>query len=368
MSGGVLITEWIERFGGAEKVWDALLEAFPDADRYCLWNDQPATEPNQIAESWLSRTPFRRHKAIAVPAMLPTWRRLPGRYTWALTASHLFAHHAAFPNASDHLRKYAYVHTPARYIWDPDADARAQIPTASALASPLRALDRRRAQELHKIAGNSNWVKTRIQKSWDRDADVIYPPVEVSRLIGGGSWENHLTASDAGRMEQIPDPPFIVGASRLVRYKKLDEVIRTGQIVGLPVVLAGSGPDEQRLRHLASSASVPVTIVCEPSDELLFAIIQAAALMVYPAIEDFGILPVEAMALGTPVLARALGGQSETIRDALSGALIESFEDAAQVRGGVDRALRANGNDCTTTATRFDRARFVDEMRGWLDV
>ena len=114
----MIVHEWVERWGGAERVLDAMTDAFPDADVRVLWNDTPELIDRQISESWIARTPLRRNKVLALPAMLPTWRLPLGSHPdWVLVSSHLFAHHIRTPS---HVKKFVYAHTPARYIWEPE--------------------------------------------------------------------------------------------------------------------------------------------------------------------------------------------------------------------------------------------------------
>src|SRR5690606_36447909 len=124
-------------------------------------------------------------------------------------------------------------------------------------------------------------------------------------------------------LEELPDA-FVLGASRFIRYKRLDLVISAAEKAGLPAVIAGRGPEEQHLRAVAAAARVPVHIVVSPSDEMLYALMQLAAVFVFPAIEDFGIVPVEAQAAGTPVVTGPFGGQVETFENGVSGVVADS--------------------------------------------
>lgn len=182
---GVLVHEWIEKTGGAEKVLDVMAEALPDADIFSLWDDAPDRYPGRrVFETPLARSPLRRHKALALPAMLSTWRHLQSdaKYDWMLVSSHAFAHHARFTGMNREIPKFVYVHTPVRYIWAPELDARGNSLAVKAAASLFKRLDRKRAQEAVAIAAGSEFVRQRIQRTWDRDATVIYPLVGVDRI------------------------------------------------------------------------------------------------------------------------------------------------------------------------------------------
>jgi len=360
---GLLLHEWIEKTGGAERVLDAMARAFPDAALQCLWDDAPQRFPGRtVHETWLARTPLRRHKALALPFMPPTWRapRGDGGNEWMLISSHLFAHHARprDPNTP----KYVYAHTPARYIWNPELDARGDSAAVRAVAPLFRRLDRLRAQEATAIASNSAFVRERIARAWERDATVIHPPVAVDRILSNEDWRTAVTDEAERRMlDQLP-PVFVLGASRFIPYKGLDLVIRAAMRAGLPAVIAGSGPDEARLRATAVSAGVPVTFAISPSDALLYALMQRASAFVFPAVEDFGIAPVEAQATGTPVVTGPVGGQLETFTDGVSG-VVAASTDPSDLATAISAAIALPAFDPGTRVASFSEAVFAAKIR-----
>lgn len=367
---GIIVHEWISKTGGSERVLDAMVETFPDAEIRCLWNDVPDSRyPGRtVRESWLARTPLRRSKAVALPFMPFSWRDCkPGGYDWALVSSHLFAHHVSFADQSDDFRKYVYVHSPARYIWDPEMDERGLGLLPRLLSPALRRLDRRRAQEAYSLAANSEYVRQRIQRAWDRDSQVIYPPVDVAHIQRVKSWADELSDVERVAFDRLP-VPFLLGASRFVPYKRLDLVIKAGEAAGLPVVIAGSGPDERRLREQAAGATVPVHFVSDPSDSLLYALYEAASVFVFPAIEDFGIMPVEAMATGTPVIGRRVGGVSETVIEGVTGSLIDDVDSSRSLAAAVTLALVTAPGACRSRARAFDSANFSQTLQGWMGI
>ncbi|WP_029947997.1 glycosyltransferase [Leifsonia aquatica] len=364
---GLIAHEWIERVGGAERVLDSFADIYPDADLLCLWNDVPDRfEGREVAESVLARTPLRRSKALALPTMPLIWRKLRKHadYDWMLVSSHLFAHHARITSVPAE-RKFVYVHTPARYIWSPELDARGRNPLVRAVAPLLRALDARRARANANVAANSEFVRKRIKDSWGVDATVIHPPVDVAKLQAVANWSTRLSAKERSVINALP-AHYVLGASRFVGYKCLDLVIAAGRASGIPVVIAGSGPEERRLRSLAEDAGVPVHFVIEPSDSLLSALMQRAAVYVFPAVEDFGIMPVEAMALGTPVVINTAGGTSESVIDGVTGIAVADFDDETELRNAIERALVLDGQVARVHARVFDTPRFQSAIRSWM--
>ncbi|MEW2013644.1 MULTISPECIES: glycosyltransferase [Microbacterium] len=358
---GILVHEWLAERGGSENVFEVLSETFPDAERWCLWNDSNGRFEG-VNETVLARSPLRGKKALSVPFMPLAWRMLPERDAdWVLVSSHAFAHHARFRGPARDVPKLVYAHTPARYVWVPEADGRGRGLPARALSSALRPLDRARAQEPVAIAANSQYVADRILNTWGREAEVIYPPVDVDRFAS----EPDLRERDLRILKALPDR-FVLGASRFVEYKRLEEAIRVGALADIPVVLAGGGPDEARLRAVAESSAAAVHFVSDPSQALLSALYRRAALLVFAPIEDFGIMPVEAMASGTPVLVNAVGGAAESVIDGVTGAHVREWADLSEVNVSIGRALTSAPEDCLRRAGAFGVKVFQDKISTWV--
>lgn len=361
---GVLVHEWLARHGGSENVLSELAHIFPDAPIVSLWDDAPERfAPGRVSETWMARTPLRRHKALALPLMLETWRHLGANDAdWILCSSHLFAHHARFSGPAADAPKYVYTHTPARYIWTPELDDRGDSRIARTISRSLQGFDRKRAQEAHSIAVNSAFVGSRVEKAWGRESVVIHPPVSVKAYAEDS--QDLLTSKEGSILDALP-ATFILGASRFVPYKRLDVAIAAGVAAGIPVVIAGDGPDGTRLRALADENPGLVTFVHQPSTALLNQLYRRALVYVFPAIEDFGIMPVEAMATGTPVIANAVGGAAESVKHGVTGATLQSFDSAA-LREAVDIAATADAADCISTAWEFDVEVFAGRIRAWV--
>jgi glycosyltransferase involved in cell wall biosynthesis len=359
---GILVHEWLAEVGGSEHVFDTLAGMFPEADLLCLWSDVKDRYPGrELRETALARSRVRRSKPAAVPASLLTWRRREGRHDWALISTHLFAHHYS-ERATRHLRKYLYVHSPARYLWEPGLDSRGAGVVRLA-SPPLRLIDRRRAREAHALAANSGFVAERVARVWHRHATVIHPPVDVDR-VERSLAHPALTGEEQRILDALP-PQFVLGASRMVPYKALDRVIRAAGRLGLPAVIAGSGPDEARLRALAAGSRVPVTFARRPSDGLLHHLYARSSVFVFPPVEDFGIMPVEALAAGTPVVVGPVGGAREIVGDTAAGVVADSAspEDLAAAAG---RAMRLDRSACRPRARRFAHPVFRQRVHAWL--
>ncbi|KDA04906.1 glycosyl transferase [Microbacterium sp. CH12i] len=363
---GLLVHEWVAKAGGSENVVEQFVKSFPTADLQVLWNDDPGRFSATTYETWIARTPLRRSKMLALPFLPATWRTLQAhqQYEWLLTSSHLFAHHVQLRGLDREVPKFSYVHTPARYIWEPELDHRGRGPLVRLAAGILKPLDRKRAQESFRIAANSEFTRKRIERAWGRDSDVIYPPVDTDRIIAGGDWRNHLTSDELDTLEALPSE-FLLGASRFVSYKRLDLVIEAGEATKLPVVLAGRGPDHDALLARAQTAAVPVTFVISPSDEMLYALYQRALALVFPAIEDFGIMPVEAMAAGTPVVVPNVGGALESVTLAEGGSTIDNPSTQGW-REAIETALSIDRSGLPSRTSQFSTTHFRQLIQTWV--
>lgn len=364
----VLVHDWIEKNGGAEKVLDSLVGAFPDADVLTLWNDAPNRYPaGKVRESPLAKTPLRGRKALSVPFQALAWpAALVGKsdVDRIIVSSHLFAHHVGGSILGASIPKYVYVHTPARYIWEPELDGRGCHPLVRAASVFLRPIDKLRAAQATSLAANSEFVRQRIQRCWDMDSTVIYPPVDTRRIRSVTDWQEELTPAEAAQVRALPKD-FLLGASRFVPYKRLDLVIKAGELVNTPVVLAGAGPDLERLRHIAQGASVPVVFIDAPSDALLFSLYQLTKAFIFPPVEDFGIMPVEAMAAGAPVLCNSEGGAGESVARANVGART-SFYDPLEIKIQLEHLLQDERVN-PALMDDFAPANFQRRVHDWVE-
>lgn len=365
---GLIVQEWIERSGGAEQVLDAFRVALPDSRFFALWSDDPDRFPASVVdESWMARTPLRRHKALALPLMPATWRsaKISQRPDWVLTSSYVFAHHANFGSRTDGVPKFSYIHTPARYLWEPDLDGRGRGAALAGARGALKDIDRSAAAWAGDLAANSEFVRRRVLRSWERDARVIYPPVHARAIIDGGPWQERLTPPEERLLASLPERGFLLAASRLVPYKRHSAVIRIGDALSIPVVVAGSGPERANLEALAASVKVPVHLLGHVSDALMRALFQRALAFVFPPVEDFGILPVEAMAAGCPVIVNREGGAAESVVDGVTGFHVDPY-DLQDVSAAVSRVERLAPGAARARAEMFDIDRFVEQVQSWV--
>lgn len=359
---GLIVHDWIERHGGAEQVLDEIALTFPDAPIACLWSDAPDRfDEARVHESWLARSPLRRRKALATPFMLAAWRHLHLDADWLLCSTHLFAHHAQLSAGKNPKPKLLYTHTPARYIWTPELDVRGKTLVARVASTVYRPIDRNRAQEASGVLANSHFVRDRIFSAWGMDAEVLHPPVDVQTIESRAA----LTPPEWLTLNSLPEI-FVLGASRFVPYKQLERVIDFANSVGVEAVIAGKGPHEDALRKYARQSSVSITFVIEPSDSLLAHLYARATAFIFPPIEDFGIMPVEAMAAGTPVVAINRGGSAESVVNGKTGVLISDF-GVENARKSWEVLLEISPENCRERAADFSAEKFRSSLRLWVD-
>ncbi|WP_235010211.1 glycosyltransferase [Arthrobacter sp. SLBN-112] len=175
-----------------------------------------------------------------------------------------------------------------------------------------------------------------------------------------------LTPIEEEILQALPSE-FILGASRFVSYKRLDQVINFGDKARVPVVIAGSGPEKGRLTGLAETTDVPVSFIDSPSDALLFCLYERALAYIFPGIEDFGIMPVEAMAAGAPVIVNKIGGASETVVDAVTGVHFD-FKDMDSAKNALSMIQSIKRTDCRRRSRNFSRDNFGTSLKTWMGV
>ncbi len=359
----LLAHEWLEPTGGSENVFAEMIQAIPAARVACLWNNAPSRFPT-AEETFLAKTPIRGRKAASLLLMRKAWSLvdLSGVET-VVASSHAMAHHLAGLAAAAGLSAHAYVHSPPRYVWAPDLDARGNSRLGRLGRPVLKRIDLQGVHgDVHYVA-NSKFVAQRMRRAWGVDADVIYPPVDTERITSCDDWSGQLSQAEAEVLKRLPDE-FVLGASRLVDYKRLDVPIQVGAALGMPVVIAGSGPSIHNLRAMATSSGVPVHFVGRVSDQMLYALYQRTQLFIFMAIEDFGIMPVEAMALGTPTVVRNVGGTAEVAKLLGRGLLVDPDDEGALISAARAQLGRRSGSLDGITA-RFSRSRF---RRDFLDM
>ncbi len=303
----------------------------------------------RVHSSLLGRsTLVRRHWRWLLPLMAGWWRRcdLSG-YDLVLTSSH------AVVNA---VRRrpggmtISYCSTPMRYAWLWRSESRRfpiwMRPLWPVIAALLRRADRRRSRNVDCFVANSREVASRIAQFYGRESAVVPPPVDVSFFTPDPS---------------VPKEPFFLYAGRLVAYKRADIAVRAAEQAGVELVVAGGGPELRKLRRAAGSR---VTFIVDPDDAELRELYRRARALVFPGVEDFGIVMAEAQACGTPVVAYQSGGALDIVEDGVTGVLYEdsSLTGLTGALASFD-ATRFDPSVIRRQAERFSQDKFDASMR-----
>ncbi len=362
-----IVHDWLVVQGGAEKVLYALLEAFPGADVHTLVDFLPEAERGRLARhrvhtSLLQRWPLaRRYYRHLLPLMPYAIEQLDlGGYELVISSSHCVAKGVVTHPQQLHI---CYCHTPMRYAWDMKeaylTDAGFRLPGMEALVrhrlGRLRQWDFFTASQVDHFVANSAHVARRIAKYYGRSAEVIHPPVDL----------------DAFAFHEGPREEYYLAASRLVPYKRLDVIIRAfREMPERRLKVVGDGPERQRLASLAAGCANIELLGYQPDTRLRELMAHARA-FVFAADEDFGIMPLEAQAVGTPVIAFGRGGALETVRGPEQGSAASGCFYPEQrpdsLRSAVERfeASDISPHACRRQAERFSPQRF---WRQWLEL
>ena len=302
-----VVHEWLLVEAGAEKVLGEILKIFPKADLFCLLDFLPTSERDFIDQrptttSFIQKLPFAKDKYRWYLPLMPLAVEQFDLSSYDLVISSNYAVAKGVITGPDQLH-ISYIHSPMRYAWDLQLQYLRQSNLEHGIKSwiirwllhKMRLWDSRTAHGMDYCLANSKFVARRIRKVYGRKATVIYPPVDTIFFTPG--------------KEKRED--FYLTVSRLVPYKHLDILVKAfARMPESRLVVIGSGPEKSRLRNLAGSN---VTIAGQLGNEQVRDYMQRTRAFLFAAEEDFGIVPLEAQACGTPVIAYGRGGIRETI-------------------------------------------------------
>jgi glycosyltransferase involved in cell wall biosynthesis len=340
---------------GGERVAVELAQLLPSATVYTSFFE-PKQFGDRIDPSRVRTWPLQRllgptrHFRALLP-LYPAWFSTLDLRGYDLVVGSSVAFTNAVRTRPDALH-VSYVHTPMRYAWDLDAylagssDARITAAAARTVRPTLQRWDRWAARKPDVLVANSATVRERIRRLWQRDAEVIYPSVDV-----------------AGIPLSLRDDGFLLVAARLLAYRRIDLAVGAATALGRELVVVGDGPERARLRAMAGPTVRFLGHVDRPVLIDLFARCHA---YLVPGVEDFGIAPVEAMAAGKPVIAFRSGGATETVVDGRTGIFFERQEVAALAEA-IERleGLTFDPASIRARAQEFDTAVF---RQAWRDL
>jgi glycosyltransferase involved in cell wall biosynthesis len=331
-----LVQDWLTEFGGAEKVFAAIYSIFPEADIYTLVAspevlNELGIDPSKVNTSFLQKMPgCPKHYRNYLPLFKYAIEQFDlSNYNLIISSSYCVAKGVLTNHNQIHI---SYCHSPVRYAWDLYhqylKEAKLNSGTKGLVVKyflhKLRNWDVNSSNRVDFFISNSNYISSRISKIYRRKATTIYPPVNIS------DFELCVQKDD-----------FYITCSRLVPYKRIDLIISAfNKMPEKKLIVIGNGPEYKKLKNMAGSN---IYLMGYQTFDVLREKMQKAKAFIYAAEEDFGIVPVEAQACGTPVIGFAKGGLEETVIHKQTGIHFYKQDESAIVEA-VNEFESSNGN------------------------
>lgn len=351
-----IVHDFLNQCGGAERVVGYFLRVFPEVpvytsiyfpdDTFGLFRDV------KIITTFMQKIPRIRKYYKKLFFLYPyAFRRLKlCDYEIILGSSSSYSHFINKCKDSVHIN---YCYTPPRFLWETKSYLEGEKVSGmvSAAAKPiiylLRKMDLRQSKKVNYYIAISEYVRSKIKKIYNRESVVIYPPIEVKKYKFSEKKED-----------------FYLVVSRLKGYKRVDIAVKTFNILGKKLLIVGVGEDENNLRKIAGKN---IKFLGTVSDSELLDLYSRAKSLVFTGKEDFGLTPIEAQASGTPVIAFAEGGASETIINGKTGFFFDRQEP--EVLAEVIKKFEKNHLDpvrCRENAERFDFKNFKEDITSFV--
>jgi glycosyltransferase involved in cell wall biosynthesis len=302
-----IVCDWLVTYAGAERFLTELLTCFPQADLFAVIDfvapeDRHFLKNKAVTTTFIQQLPFaKKHYRAYLPLMPLAIEQLDvSAYDLVISSSHAVAKGVITGPDQIHI---SYVHSPIRYAWDlqhqylkeSGLDKGLKGFIAKYFLHKMRVWDQRTSNSVDYFIANSEFIARRIWKAYRREAEVIYPGVDTAIFTPLGVKED-----------------FYLAASRMVPYKKMDLIVESfSKMPNKRLVVIGDGPDFKKIKARASSN---VTLMGYQSTPVLIDYMRRANGLIFAAEEDFGLVPLEAQACGTPVIAYGKGGALETVR------------------------------------------------------
>lgn len=359
-----IVHEWLVNYAGSEKVVESFTSIWQDADVFTLvdfLNDEERRiilKGKKAKTSFIQNLPYakKRHRKYLplFPKAIESFDL--SKYDLIISSSHSVAKGVRTNKNQLHI---CYCHSPMRYAWDEadyylkEANLNSGIKglVAQSILKYLRKWDLKSADNVDYFIANSNHIAKKIKRIYNRHADVIYPPVDVEKFSLATEKED-----------------FYLTASRLVPYKRIDLIIEAfARMPDKKLIVIGSGPEKERLKAKAVSN---ISLIGYQEFDSLKSYMQKAKAFVFAAEEDFGIIVVEAMACGTPVIAGNFGGTTESVVDKKTGVLfpnqtVDSIVEAVKNFDVIAKSI--NNSEIRIHSEKFSREIFEKNIKAYVD-
>ena len=352
-----LVHDYLNQYGGGERVLEALMEIFPEAPIYTLLHDSERTGgrfSGRVAKTSFLDFPFvRKNHRLFIPLMPFAAQSLNLKNDYDLVFSDTagFAKGVKYGSATRHV---SYIHTPLRYAWESDYlnfqfsifNFQFWKHVFKPVLNYLKKWDYQAAQKPDALVANSGFIAGKIKRYYHRDAQIIYPPVDTARFF-------------YDKKSQISNYYLAVG--RLMHYKRFDLIIDAFARLGLPLKIVGSGPESQNLKFKIENLklrNVELSPFVNDENELR-KLYNGAQALIFPQVEDFGLVAAEAQACGTPVIAYGVGGAAEIVSEPETGVLFHEQTPEGLIKAvEICQKKRFNRAAISRSAQRFSKDKF----------
>ncbi|HAV11779.1 MAG TPA: glycosyltransferase family 4 protein [Candidatus Moranbacteria bacterium] len=368
-----LVHDYLVQYGGAERVLEAFTEIFPHASIYTIVHDEEAMHGmfanKRIHTSYLQKFPFARKKHRLFPFLMPIAIEQFdfSDYDVVLSDSSSYAKGIITKPGTLHI---CYMHTPMRYAWD-DCQKYTRdfhMPSFIKRLVPfamnyIRLWDKVSADRVDRIIANSNFVAKRIRKYYRKDSTVIHPPVSVNRFYAGKQQGDQPRVDEQSSLRVEAGYYLMVG--RLIAYKKHDIAIEAFNKLGLPLKIIGRGPEIKRLQKLAGPN---VEFLGRVADEDLPKYYADCKAFIFPQEEDFGIVAIEALASGRPLVAFDGGDIPEHMEDGKMGVFFERQSPEAIVEAVRKiQEMEFDSEYIRSRVLQFDKEIFKEKIKKYVE-
>ncbi|EMP8904593.1 glycosyltransferase family 4 protein [Klebsiella variicola] len=361
-----IVADWFITYAGSEKVVSEFIKVFPNADLYSVVDFLSADNrrkfnDKKIETTFIQKLPRAKKKYQAYLPLMPfAIEQLDvSKENIVLSSSHAVS--KGILTGPDQLH-ISYVHSPIRYAWDlqhqylreSGLDHGLKGILAKWILHKMRMWDYRTANGVDHFIANSHFIARRIKKVYGRDADVIYPPVDVDSFTLNNQKED-----------------FYLTASRMVPYKRIDLIVEAfSHLPNKKLVVIGDGPEMNKIKKKATSN---IEILGYQPNEVMVDYMRKAKAFVFAAEEDFGITPVEAQACGTPVIAFGKGGALETVKGLDSESPTGIFFGVQDVKSIINSINefekygdKITAENCRENSELFSESRFRKEFEAYV--
>lgn len=363
-----IVCDWLVTYAGAERVLEQILEIYPEADLFAVVDfikpgERGFIKNKPVTTTFIQNLPKAKTKYRSyLPFMPIAIEQLDvSAYDLVISSSHCVAKGVLTGPNQIHI---SYVHSPIRYAWDlqhqylreSGLDHGLKGKVAKAILHYMRMWDMRTSNGVDYFIANSQFIAKRIWKCYRRKADVIYPPVDIDSFTFCDTKED-----------------YYMTASRMVPYKKIDIIVEAfTQMPDKKLIVIGAGPDFEKIK---AKAGPNVQMMGYQPNEVLREKMQKAKAFIFAAEEDFGIVPVEAQACGTPVIAYGKGGALETVQSVDNSVQPTGVFFRQQTCDSLINAIqqfeffenKISYKSCRINAERFGSKMFRDNLKSFIE-